>query len=186
MLEKGSNTGEEVQCPNCGKRSLSTALETEKIIYGKGEEATEIPVEVPVRACGECGFQYTDEEAEDIRHEAVCRHLGLMTPREIVSLRRRYQMTRAEFADLTRFGEASLARWENGQLMQNAANNQLLYLLTFESNVERLKGKRAQKGEGTPTANDSAGYEVRFRHLSDLDAARSEARSFYLRSTFLM
>lgn len=187
MVERESDKPSlELQCPNCGKRSLSTVLETENIIYGSGKEATEIPVELPVRTCGECGFQYTDEEAEDIRHDAVCRHLGLMTPGEIVALRKRYNMSRAEFADLTRFGEASLARWETGQLMQNAANNQLLYLLSFESNVERLRKRQSQKTQDESGANVVIAYEVRFSHLTDVIAVQSEARSFSLRDPFLM
>jgi putative zinc finger/helix-turn-helix YgiT family protein len=187
MVERESDKPSlELQCPNCGKQSLSTVFETENIVYGSGKEATEIPVELPVRRCGECGFQYTDEEAEDIRHAAVCEHLGLMTPGEIAALRRRYDMSRAEFADLTRFGEASLARWETGQLLQNAANDQLLYLLSFESNVERLQKRQAEKTQKGPSANVAATYEVRFSHLTDVIAVQSEARSFSLRGPFLM
>jgi putative zinc finger/helix-turn-helix YgiT family protein len=176
----------ELQCPSCGKSSLSTVLETTNIIHGSGKDATEIPVELPVRTCSECGFQFTDEEAEDIRHDAVCRHLGLMTPGEIVALRKRYDMSRAEFAELTRFGEASLARWETGQLMQNAANDQLLYLLTVESNVERLQKRQVQITQNAPRANVAIAYEVRFSHLTDVMAVQSEGRTFSLRSSFLM
>jgi putative zinc finger/helix-turn-helix YgiT family protein len=186
VQEMENKPNPESLCPNCGKQSLSTVLETENIVYGSGEEATEIPVVLPVWTCRECGFQYTDEEAEDIRHDAVCRHLGLMTPREVVALRRCYKMTRAEFADLTRFGEASLARWETGQLVQNPANDQLLYLLTFQSNVERLRNKQAQKTRSAARANNAADYQVRFSHIEDVGAAQSEARLFSLRGAFLM
>jgi putative zinc finger/helix-turn-helix YgiT family protein len=186
MVERESDKPSlELQCPNCGKHSLSTVLETDKILYGSGKDATEIPVELPVRTCSECGFQYTDEEAEDVRHDAVCRHLGLMTPGEITALRKRYNMNRAEFADLTRFGEASLARWETGRLMQNAANDQLLYLLSFESNVERLQNRQAQKTQNGPGVDADVAFEVRFSHLTDVIAVQAEARSFTLRCPFL-
>ena len=52
-------------------------------------------------------------------------------------------MTRAAFAEMTRLGEASLARWEKGLLIQNPANDQLLYLLRFPENVERLRARPA-------------------------------------------
>jgi len=71
----------------------------------------------------------------------VCRHLGVMTPRDVEAVRTRLRMTRAAFADLTRLGEASLARWEKGLLIQNPANDQLLYLLLFPENVERLRSR---------------------------------------------
>jgi DNA-binding transcriptional regulator YiaG len=64
-----------------------------------------------------------------------------MTPREVVAIRTRLGMTRAALSDLTRLGEASLARWEKGLLIQNAANDQLLYLLRFPENVKRLRSR---------------------------------------------
>jgi len=103
-----------------------------------------------------------------------------------VALRKRYNLTRAEFASLTRFGEASLARWETGQLIQNAANDQLLYLLSIESNVERLQKRQAQKAHNGPSADAAIAYEVRFTHLADVVATQSQARSFSLRGAFLM
>ena len=94
-----------------------------------------------IRVCTECGFEFLDDEAEDIRHAAVCRHLGVMTPAEIQSLRDRLQLTQAEFARITRLGPATVSRWERGESVQNAAYDQYLYLLSFSENVERLKGR---------------------------------------------
>jgi DNA-binding transcriptional regulator YiaG len=66
-----------------------------------------------------------------------------MTPREVEGIRTRLGMTRAAFAELTRLGEASLARWEKGLLIQNPGNDQLLYLLQFPENVKRLRSRLA-------------------------------------------
>ena len=66
-----------------------------------------------------------------------------MTPREVVAIRTRLGMTRAAFAELTRLGGASLARWEKGLLIQNAANDQLLYLLRFPENVKHAAVRRS-------------------------------------------
>ncbi len=187
MIEMENNKpSQHEECPNCGKQSITTVRETEKVTYGRGNDAIEIPVQLPVRACTECGFQYTDEQAEGIRHNAICHYLGLMTPGEIAALRRRYNMTRAEFADLTGFGEASLARWETGKLIQNTANNHLLYLLSFESNMEHLRNKRAQRREERPDAIEATTYEIRFSHLTDVDSAQLQARSFSLSGSLVM
>jgi DNA-binding transcriptional regulator YiaG len=78
-----------------------------------------------------------------------------MTPREVEAVRAGLGMTRAAFADLTRLGEASLARWEKGRLIQNPANDQLLYLLRFSENVERLRS-RATTADETATADSSS------------------------------
>ncbi len=62
-----------------------------------------------------------------------------MIPADVAEVRKRYRLRREEFAAKTRLGEASLARWESGQLIQNAAYDNYLYLLTFEENMRRLE-----------------------------------------------
>src|ERR1044071_6376868 len=96
----------ECECLNCGSNHVATRMVTESFQYGSGAKAAELQVSIPVRQCGECGFEYTDSEADDLRHETVCRYLGVMTPAEVVALRKRYKLTRAEFAEHTRIGEA--------------------------------------------------------------------------------
>jgi len=92
----------------------------------------EIEVFLPVRRCGSCGFGFIDREGEDIRHEAVCRHLGVLAPKEIREIRKKHDMTRTEFASAAKLGEDSLRRWENGLLIQNEANDRYLRLLREE------------------------------------------------------
>ncbi len=139
---------EPLRCASCGASSVGTEMVVEEFAYGGGEDSVPLRATVPMRTCRECGFQFTDHHAEDARHDAVCRHLGVMTPREVEAVRTRLGMTRAAFAEITRLGEASLARWEKGLLIQNPANDQLLYLLRFPENVERLRSR--------PTAGDVA------------------------------
>jgi DNA-binding transcriptional regulator YiaG len=139
---------EPLRCASCGASSVGTEMVVEEFAYGIGEDSVQLRATVPMRTCRECGFQFTDHHAEDARHDAVCRHLGVMTPREVEAVRTRLGMTRAAFAEITRLGEASLARWEKGLLIQNPANDQLLYLLRFPENVERLRSR--------PTAGDVA------------------------------
>ncbi len=140
------------RCGNCGSMNVATSMETDRVVHGVGADAAELPVEVPVRTCAECGTQFTDDEAERVRHEAVCRYLGLLTPSEIRGIRIRYEMRRAEFAALTKLGEATLARWESGSTLQNAAYDRYLRLLCFPENVSRLSGPSAQMaGQAQPS-----------------------------------
>jgi putative zinc finger/helix-turn-helix YgiT family protein len=138
----GSNT-RVFECPNCGSSKVETRKITDRFQYGSGAKAVSLEALIPFRRCADCGFEFTDSEAEDIRHEAICRHLGVMTPAEIVALRNKYRLTRAQFAEKTRIGEASLARWETGELIQNPANDGYMYLLSFPDNFKRLE-KRYQ------------------------------------------
>ena len=68
---------ERIECPACEDKDVTTTMETETFTYGEGAEAVELTVRVPVRTCTSCGFQFTDDIAEEIRHEAVCRYLDI-------------------------------------------------------------------------------------------------------------
>src|SRR6266540_2967640 len=106
------------QCPQCGQHTVETRTEHDMFRYGTGDAAVDLNALVPVHRCTSCGFEYTDAAAEEARHEAVCRHLGILNPRQVIGIRKFYGLTRAEFAAVTRFGEASLARWETGAITQ--------------------------------------------------------------------
>jgi putative zinc finger/helix-turn-helix YgiT family protein len=125
-------------CPNCGSANVRTRWIEDTFVYGVGSNQIQLTARVPLRTCSKCSFEYFDEEAEDARHEAVCRHLGVQTPAEIQALRKKYGLSRAEFARLTGLGEATLARWEDGALIQNVANDRYLSLLHCEENLKRL------------------------------------------------
>lgn len=123
-----------LQCPDCGHTPIRTETIPHKFAYGVGPDATELECILPVRICDGCGAEFVDEEGEEIRHDAVCRHLGLLTPREIQSLRERYG-SQAVFASLTGIGEASLSRWESGASLQSRAFDNYLRLLQRPENI---------------------------------------------------
>jgi len=125
------------QCPNCLSRDLSSYEVIEEVMHGNDANLIKLSVSIPAFNCKCCGMDFTDERAEDIRHEAICRHLNVMPPREVRAARGNF--SQQEFADLTRLGRASIARWETGTLIQNASNDSYLYLMSFADNVERLR-----------------------------------------------
>jgi putative zinc finger/helix-turn-helix YgiT family protein len=126
-------------CPNCGSKDIRTTWIDDTFSYGVGANPVQLTAHVPLRICTACNFEYYDEEAEDLHHEAVCRHLGVQTPAEVQALREKYGLSRAEFANLTKLGEATIARWERGALIQNTANDRYLRLLHWEENLKRLR-----------------------------------------------
>jgi DNA-binding transcriptional regulator YiaG len=131
-----------LSCPACGHGSVETTQIEHKFPYGDGDKGVELSATVPLRRCLECGVEFFDAVAEEIRHEAVCRYLGVMPPAEVQAVRRMSgSLSRGEFAKITRLGEATIGRWERGELIQNAANDQLLYLLTFPENLTRLRDR---------------------------------------------
>jgi len=114
---------------------------------------------VPVERCDnpKCGEELSGPEAARIRHEAICRALGLLTPDEIRAIREGLSLTQAEFARLTRLGEATICRWERGRLLQNPAMDRYLRLIaSSEDNIrflQRLQDPEPNQNEapGTPT-----------------------------------
>ena len=94
--------------------------------YGLGADAAELTATLPVHVCPSCGLEFLDDEAETLKHEAVCAHLGVLSPNEIRGIRRTHGVSRAAFSKMIGIDEATLARWEEGILIQSAANDRHL------------------------------------------------------------
>ena len=132
------------ECDECGGQSLRKIIEDETFAYGTKDNAVTLSVKVPVWRCSSCGHAFSDGEAEEVRHEAVCHHFGLLTPGDIAAMRSRYGLTQAEFAKLTGFGEASIKRWEAGLVLQNASADQFMRLISDPFVFTRLSALSVQ------------------------------------------
>jgi DNA-binding transcriptional regulator YiaG len=141
MTEKEIGKGEKTLCPDCASDNLDVITKAQDFEYGLSKDRSVLTAIVPVLRCQQCDFEFTDYRAEIARHDAVCRHLGILTPGEITGIREEMELSRVEFAELGGFGIASLQRWETGALVQNAANDRLIYLLQFTANRQRLLRK---------------------------------------------
>jgi putative zinc finger/helix-turn-helix YgiT family protein len=146
-----------LDCMKCGSTNIETQEREDTFEYGGREKPFIVTARFPVHTCRECGFSFTDGHAEKLRHDAACRQLGVMTPDEVRAVREKYGMNQAKFAELTKLGEASLSRWERGVLIQNEANDQLLYLLRFPENVERLRQRNTADFPSPASSIDKVG-----------------------------
>lgn len=184
MNDSSEMTIPTVGCPSCNSGNVQTSSVHTTFPYGQGDSAVSLAVKLQAFKCLDCGLEYVDDSAEELKHEAVCRHLGLFTPAEIESIRNAIGMTRAKFAQLTKIGEATLGRWERGALIQNASNDQFLYLLTFPDNVVRLLNRQPpQNTERLPVTSSLEAVQSKFRSLGTskrLDAALKKATTFRL------
>lgn len=171
-------------CPECGGQNVHTELIDHRFSYGNGDSAVGLVARVPLRKCRDCQAEYLDSEAEDLMHEAVCRHLGVMTPAEVRSVRQQCGgLPRTEFARITGLGEATIGRWERGELIQNTANDQLLYLLTFPENVIRLRARARRTSDANRSGGSSAGPQPQFRVLAVTAELTEQAQSFVFATT---
>ena len=125
-------------CAMCGSENISTKEEDYDFPYGTEEKSAQITAHVTVNYCEECGFSWLDNMAQELCHEAVCRHEGVMSPAEIRKLRDSYGLSQSEFADATGLGVATVSRWERGIVIQNEAYDKYLSLLKLPLNFERF------------------------------------------------
>lgn len=122
--------GQGRRCPSCGHQPLEARRIRDEFEYGPDDERIMVVAEaVPVLVCPKCGEVLYGAEAAVVRHQAICRALGLLSPAEIKSLRERLGPDQEDFARLTGIGVATLSRWERGRLMQTRALDRYLRLL---------------------------------------------------------
>lgn len=161
------------ECPACGGE-CSLNFETQRFTYGRGREAVELEARVPIWRCGNCDGSFTDGAGEDARHEAVCRHLGVLTPQEIVGIRSRHGLTQAALAKLTGYGEASIKRWETGTLIQNTSADRFLRLIDDQRCLARLRllESRQSSGDGVSSRIVNSKFSTKFS-VDTLQAASS-------------
>lgn len=181
--DRRSTSDRALACAQCGTETVSTAWTSDAFTWGEGDSAVTLPVRVPVRSCSSCGFSYLDHKAEDIRHAAVCDHLGVLAPSAIRAIRRKYGMSQAEFTRITGFGEATISRWENGIVIQNVANDRYLRLLREDYGVMTLL-RELVNGRGEDPAKPELRIrpaDRRFRKLEDISKHRRNQQRFALR-----
>jgi len=106
-------------CPDCGGADLYFSVSEETFLYGQGDEASQLKADVPMWSCGDCGCQFTYGEAEVIRHESVCRHLGRLSPREILLARKSIGLSRAHLGELVEVDGLTVEKWERGTVIQD-------------------------------------------------------------------
>jgi len=125
-------------CPNCERLSEVSFKNEIKEYEIKGEK---IEVEVKYLICSDCGEIYFDpNEAEDpleLAYNEYRRMRGMMQPGEIKSIRNKYGLTQKELSDLLGWGGATISRYENGAL-QDEAHDKLLQMAMKPENLLHL------------------------------------------------
>lgn len=106
-------------CDCCGADAARLVRERVPFLYGDEGNAVTLYADMPVWSCDACGERYTAEGAEEAERDAICTHLGRLTPAEILSARQRAGLTQSELAEALGVGRVSVARWETGQQLQS-------------------------------------------------------------------
>jgi len=125
-------------CPNCEKVTELNVVSTEEVISIRDEEIT-VPVELI--KCTECGENFENPTAEsgpvELAYREFRKRRGLLQPEEIRDFRVGVGLTQSELGKLLGFGGATLSRYENGAL-QDDAHDKALRLSMSPQNLMRL------------------------------------------------
>ena len=145
------SASDDLVCPLCESKSIDTFLHSDAFKYGSGDSAVTLRVKnLPVRRCTSCDLEFIDHEGARLRHDAVCRHLGVLTPAQVREIREGHGMTRAAFAEATGLGAATLGRWETGAVVQNRANDLYLRLTRLPLVMTLLQRMSVHEAEPAP------------------------------------
>jgi DNA-binding transcriptional regulator YiaG len=111
-----------------------------------------VHVKVPAWRDPKDGEIYLDKEATSILDKVRARHLALLTPDQIKTLRQRLRLTQARISELLQIGEKTWTRWETGRERPSRSINVLLFALNdgkidlpyLDSLAQRRTGRKPQ------------------------------------------
>lgn len=127
-------------CPNCEKISEVEFINSNEEFEIRGET---FKVDVKYFKCAHCGDEFDDPSSDydpiEIAYDEYRKIHGYVQPNDIKDFRKKYGLTQAEFSKLLGFGGATLSRYENGAL-QDEAHNIILKMAMETSNLlKRIK-----------------------------------------------
>lgn len=125
-------------CPGCEKITELEHIITTEEFNIRGEL---ISVKSQYYKCKECGEEFEDpgskDDPLDKAYREYRRKRGMVQPEEIREMRKRYSLTQKELSNLIGWGGATLSRYENGAL-QDEAHDRVLQLIKKPENMHRL------------------------------------------------
>jgi len=128
---KFDRPAEKLFCENCGEL-VSYQIMIKRDTYNiNGKEIT-ITAEISI--CFNCGAELLDIylESRNLRraYKEYAEKYGLVTADEIKSIREEYGLNQEVFARILGIDKATLARYENGSLVDEATSNLIKHLKT--------------------------------------------------------
>ena len=137
----------DIICDQCESTQLYREFVEYSFPYAAGHsedyKTIELTTKIPIYGCESCDYEHMRDDSHEAAHEAICKHLNILTPSKIRKFRDRLGMTREQFKDAYGIGTTTLGRWERGELIQNKANDNLLKCL-------HLAGTRRAIEKGLP------------------------------------
>jgi len=124
-------------CPNCETERPVRLIKTDETHEVRDVEVT---VDVEYFECQECGADFDTPNTGDTLDEVYREYRklkGMVQPEDVRSYRKRYGLTQHELARLLGWGLATLSRYENGAL-QDEAHDRALQMALEPTNLLKL------------------------------------------------
>lgn len=108
-------------CLNCDEEQDYYIVTITKEFDVKGVKVIADIEEVYCSKCNNKVFLYKIERNNQIKvFDAYKKATGLLTSKEIINIRKKYNLTQSELARLIRCGEKNIARYENGAIQDQS------------------------------------------------------------------
>lgn len=124
------------KCPLCGRVALESR---------RGEYRFDAPPNIPGgtividdaqwEECASCGERIASVELEKALESERYRRLGLLTPEEILKIRKRADLNQKEIAEKIGVGEKTYARWEAGYSLHTKSSDNLIRLFARDAGL---------------------------------------------------
>ncbi|MEI6291159.1 MAG: type II TA system antitoxin MqsA family protein [Chloroflexota bacterium] len=129
-------------CPVCEKETNLTLINHAENISVRGDD---IPVEVNYFKCSECNSEFDDPNSNYDALDAAYREYrvrrSMVQPETIKQFREQYGFTQIEFANLLGLGGATLSRYENGALQDEAHDTLIMLAMQPGNLLEMIEDK---------------------------------------------
>ena len=117
-------------CPNCERVVGLEIVQQQEKLNVRGDAIT---IDVNFLKCAVCSTEFNDPMSIDDPLENAYRKYrdkhGLVQPEEIRAFRKKYGLTQQELSSLLGWGGATLSRYENGALQDDAHNTTLALVM---------------------------------------------------------
>lgn len=124
------------KCPKCNAENSIASITLPEEYEVRGET---VQVDTPLLRCKECEeeFYSPDHDPFDAVYRIYRSRHNMVQPEDLKSFRKRYDLTQRELSDLLGWGGATISRYENGAL-QDEAHDKTLRLAMTPTNLKQL------------------------------------------------
>ncbi|MGA2171516.1 MAG: type II TA system antitoxin MqsA family protein [Sedimentisphaerales bacterium] len=132
------------KCPICGEMALETRVGKYTFVPPPNIPGGPIVIEnAQWEECASCKERILSLELEKSLENERYHRLGLLTPKEILSIRERAGLKQKEIAEKIGVGEKTYARWESGHSLHNTSSDNLIRLFARDAGLfEQVEAER--------------------------------------------